>query len=415
MAPCINTRFLYIVLCIKITKITYKSEKIIVISQNLYAHPSPHMKFIVAPDAFKGSLSATQAAEAIAEALRQAFPESTIVHLPVADGGEGTTEIVCAARGGQRMSCQSHNAVMQPITAHYAILPDGTAVIDMAAASGLTQIAPAQRNPMHTTTFGTGEIIAHAITQGCHHIVVGLGGSATCDAGIGMLQALGFTFYNAKGRRMHAPLCGKNMAAVYKIIDDRPYHLPAITFSAACDVTAHFCGHQGAAQLFAAQKGASPDETMLLDHGLRHIAKLTAQERHIAIARLPRAGAAGGMGGIMTAYLNATLRSGIDWVLDTLHFDDTLANTNCVITGEGCIDQQSFNGKVLSGLLARTRKHHIRLLALGGCVVFDPHIADLTIRCITPAGMSTEEALNTQTAAKNLKNAIFSWSKTLEK
>lgn len=290
------------------------------------------MKVVLAFDSFKGCMSAEEACTAAAQGVRDLYPAAEIEQIPLSDGGEGLVSCLSGLLPVRLVSLTVHGPLMDPVLATYAISPDGeTAYMEMAAAAGLTLVPPAQRNPMLTTTYGVGEMLLDAVSRGCKQIVMGIGGSATCDGGKGMIDCLA----------QAGPL---------------PYQ-PQITV--ACDVTNPLYGPNGAAYIFAPQKGASAEQVVLLDEQLRAFERQTialgiATPAH---ASMPGAGAAGGLGyGLMT-YLHATLRSGIDIILDLLHFDERAADADFVFTGEGKSDAQTLMGKVPMGVLRRTSAH----------------------------------------------------------
>ncbi len=329
---------------------------------------SPH-RILVAPDSFKGSLSAREAADAICEGLRQAFPDCVPEHIAVSDGGEGFTDAILSARGGIRVTVQVSDPQGRPVEAAYGLC-GSTAVIETAAASGLPLLRPEERNPLLTTSFGTGELIRDALDRGCRDLLVGLGGSATHDAGTGMLSALGFRFLDASGRVLRG--CGASLAKIAAL--DRSRAHPALaeaSFTVACDVQTVFCGPQGAAATFAPQKGATPAMVRELEAGSCHFADLVLQQTGHDLREEKGTGAAGGLGGAFTALLGAQLASGIELVLDAADFDARLAGADLVITGEGCIDAQSAQGKVLSGILRHAQSAGVPVIAIGGRIAPD--------------------------------------------
>lgn len=324
-------------------------------------------KILIAADSFKGSLSSSDVARAAAEGVRRAFPRCKAVMIPVADGGEGFTDALFAARGGSRRSRTVSDPLGRPVEAAYGLLPDGTAVIETAAASGLPLLTPDERNPLLTSTFGTGELIRDAVEAGCRSVLVGLGGSATHDAGTGLLSALGFRFLDAEGQPLTG--CGANLERIRTI--DRNAVLPvldSVRFTAACDVETRICGPEGAAATFAPQKGADAASVALLERGSAHLAGLIRKQTGIDLQELPGSGAAGGLGGALAALLGARLTSGIDLVLDAAGFDKLLQGADLVITGEGRIDAQSSRGKAVWGVLQRARRAGVPAVAIGGRV-----------------------------------------------
>lgn len=301
------------------------------------------MKIVVAFDSFKGCLSAQEACDAAAEGIRAILPDAQILLLPLSDGGEGLVDCIKPLVPTVEVALKVHGPLMEQICYSYAMSPDGrTAYMEMAAASGLTLVPIHRRDPMAATTYGVGEMIADAVGRGCEQIVVGIGGSATCDAGAGMLQAL----------------------------RDRGCLPPPCTFVVACDVKNPLYGEQGAAYVFAPQKGATPEQVIQLDKRLRAFARHTeaAGITSPATAEHPGAGAAGGLGYAFLAYLDATLRSGIDVILDMAGFDELLRDTDLVLTGEGQSDAQTLMGKVPMGVSLRCRQAGVMIWLLSGSI-----------------------------------------------
>ncbi|MBE6317969.1 MAG: glycerate kinase [Bacteroidales bacterium] len=324
-------------------------------------------KIVVASDSFKGSLSSKDVAQSASRGIHEIYPRCEIVQVNVADGGEGTVDAVVEALGGSFITISVKNPLDYPVAATYGIAGD-TAVIEMASASGLPLIAAEERDPSKTSTYGTGEMILDAINRGCRNFLVGIGGSATNDAGTGMLQALGFRFIDAQGNEIER-CCGGILGEIAQIDDSQvPAEVRESTFTIACDVDTPFCGSIGAAYVFAPQKGASPQMVESLDKGMASFAKVIEQKYSLDIVPIAGAGAAGGMGGAFHAFLNGTLRSGVEMVLDAINFNDVIADADLVITGEGKVDFQTPKGKTAAGVLARTKKMGIPTVAIGGCV-----------------------------------------------
>lgn len=326
------------------------------------------MKVIICPDSFKGTCNAPAAAAAIARGVRAVFPAAQIILLPLADGGEGTLATLCPDPA-QRRSEHVHDPLLRSITAAWGCMSDDTAIVEMAAASGLTLLTPAERNPLRTTTFGTGELIRAALRTGCGRLIIGLGGSATNDAGAGMAQALGYRFFDRNGHLLPDGLSGGGLEQVAAI--DACYVLPelhACIVSAACDVRNPLCGPQGASAVFAPQKGATPDDVARLDAALAAFADVIERDCGVAVRELPGAGAAGGLGAGCVAFLHAQLVPGIDLVLDVLRFEEHLQGATLVITGEGRLDAQSLMGKAVSGVVRRASCAGVPVIALAGSV-----------------------------------------------
>ena len=325
-------------------------------------------KVVVASDSFKGSVTSWEVAESVEIAVHRVFPTCEVVKIPVGDGGEGTVETLIAAMNGTTVTTTVHDPLMRPIEVAYGILEDGnTAVMEMAAASGLPLLTESERNPLETTTYGTGEMIKDALRKGCRNFLIGIGGSATNDAGVGMLQALGFRFLNQQGKAVG--LGGKVLGEIEAV--DTSNLLPELlesTFSIACDVNNPFYGEKGAAHVFARQKGADDSAVQALDKGLRHFAQIMKRFAKIEIAELPGAGAAGGLGGGFVAFLQAQLKPGIQQVLEAVRFEERIQGADLVITGEGKLDKQTCMGKTPFGVLQVASKQQIPVIVMGGSV-----------------------------------------------
>jgi glycerate kinase len=324
-------------------------------------------KIIIASDSFKGSMSSLDVANSARVGIAEVYPNCEVVMVNVADGGEGTVDAIVDALHGELVSCVVSDPLGRSIPAQYGVA-GGTAVIEMAAASGLPLLLKEERNPWITSTYGTGEMIMDAISRGCRNFLVGIGGSATNDAGMGMLQALGFRFYDVNNELIINGR-GGSLATITRIDDSQvPISVKESVFTVACDVDTPFCGPDGAAPVFAPQKGADADMVNRLDMGMASFAHVIKQQYDIDIVSVEGAGAAGGMGGAFLAFLGATLKKGIDMVLDAIDFDTTIAESDLVITGEGKVDFQTAKGKTAAGVLQRAKKQHIPVIAIGGCV-----------------------------------------------
>lgn len=340
-------------------------------------------KIVIASDSFKGSLSSVEVAQSAAKGIVEVFPSCEITQVNVADGGEGTVEAIVDALDGAKIKVEVSDPIGRRINATYGIAND-TAIIEMAAASGLPLLSTNERNPWKTSTFGTGEMILDAINRGCTKLLVGIGGSATNDAGTGMLQALGFRFYDANGSLIEN-CCGGRLEDITHIDDSNvPHNVRKATFVIACDVDTPFCGPDGAAPVFAPQKGADPEMVQRLDIGMDSFANIIRQKYNIDIVPIAGAGAAGGMGGAFHAFLNASLQKGIDMVLDAINFDKIIDKADLVITGEGKIDFQTAKGKTAAGVLARAKRKNIPVIAIGGCVEMCDSLKEMGFSGIYP-------------------------------
>ncbi|MBO5409795.1 MAG: glycerate kinase [Clostridia bacterium] len=319
------------------------------------------MNILIAPDSFKGTLSAAEVCDIIGQAFKDIIKDIQITKLPAADGGEGLCACLQAVTGGQMISAEVCGVFGEKTNAMYLMLNDKTAVIEMAACAGLP-LAGKNKNPEMATTFGVGELIQHAAENGAKRILLGLGGSATNDCGLGMACALGWKFLDKNGNSF-VPT-GKTMHEVMQII--RPENELGIPVTAACDVENPLYGESGAAYVFAPQKGADEAMVKRLDRGFRHAADNIKRDLQIDVSKIKGAGAAGGMGAGAVAFLNAQLRKGIDILLDTADFDGKAAKADLIITGEGRLDFQSINGKVISGVAQRAAKQNKKIIAICG-------------------------------------------------
>lgn len=360
-------------------------------------------KIIIASDSFKGSLSSAEVATAVAEGVRDVYPECDVVCLEAGDGGEGTSGALMKALGGSAVRCEAHDPLMRPILAEYGISADGrTAIIDMAAASGLTLLLTEERNPLLTTTFGTGEMIADALRSGCRRIIVGLGGSATNDGGTGMLAALGIRFLDSRGAAL--PGTGESLEKIVSAdCSGAPPGLADAEFIAACDVENPLCGPHGAAYVYAPQKGADAAATAALDRGLRNFGEIAETAYGHGILEADGAGAAGGAGAGMMAYLHARMVPGAELLLDALDFDRLVADADLVITGEGRMDEQTLMGKLPLRVLRRAAAHGVPVIALAGSVSVTDNPGFAAIAAVSPDGCPLEIAMKPEVAFRNLR------------
>lgn len=324
------------------------------------------MKIIIAPDSFKGSLSALEVARAIQKGIKNADTTIETVVVPMADGGEGTVQSLVDATDGRIIELNVHDPLFRKIKSFYGIMGDGkTAVIEMAAASGLPLLKPEERNPLKTTSYGTGELIKDAADRGCNEVILGLGGSATNDGGIGMAKALGIRFLDA--HRNEVGSCGGDLVNIETVdvsgIDDRLAH---VKFVAACDVDNPLCGKNGAANVYGRQKGATEDDVTFLDNGLAHFADIIEGKQGIDLKDHPGAGAAGGLGFGVMVFLHGRLESGIAIVSRMAKLADKMVGADLVITGEGQIDFQTAHGKTPFGVAQLAKAKHIPVVAVAG-------------------------------------------------
>ncbi len=324
------------------------------------------MRIIVAPDSFKGSVSALGVAEAMERGIHAVFPDAEVLKVPIADGGEGTVEALVAATGGRLLHTEVRGPLGDPVRAHWGISGDGaTAFLEMAAASGLPLIARERRNPCSTSTFGTGELMKAALDAGLRKLVIGIGGSATNDGGTGMARALGVRFLDAEGREL--PEGGAALAQLARIdvsaLDPR---LTEASLLVACDVDNPLCGPRGASAVYGPQKGATPEMVAALDLALGVFAGVAALATGRDVAMLPGAGAAGGLGAGLLFFTPASLRPGVAIVLETTGFEALVQGADLVITGEGRTDFQTAMGKAPVGVAAVAKRHGVPVLCLSG-------------------------------------------------
>lgn len=324
------------------------------------------MKIVIAPDSFKESLSAMQVAEAIEQGFSEIFPQAEYIKLPMADGGEGTVESMVAATGGERVHVNVTGPLGQPVNGFFGWMGDGeTAVIEMAAASGLHLVAHEQRNPLITTSFGTGELILAALNHGARKIILGIGGSATNDGGAGMMQALGAHFHDIDGKELHVG--GAALAQLASVdLSQLDARLAQTDILVACDVDNPLCGAKGASAVFGPQKGATPERVKQLDAALQHYGEKIELATGKSVLNVAGAGAAGGMGAALFGLLNARLQPGIEIVTEALKLADAVQGADLVITGEGCIDSQTVHGKTPVGVARVAKRYDIPVIAIAG-------------------------------------------------
>lgn len=322
--------------------------------------------FVLIPDSFKGTMSSECVCDIMEKIIQKHIPEADIMSIPVADGGEGTVDAILKILGGRKKFLMVKGPYFEEISSFYGILPNNTAVIEMAAASGLPLVGDNLHAEL-TTTYGVGQLIENAVQSGCTKILLGLGGSATNDGGCGMAAALGVKFTDKNGKSF-IPV-GKTLKDIEHIdtaLFKQKYS--SVQFSAMCDITNPLCGINGASYVFGPQKGADEQTVKMLDEGLNHLASVISADLNKNIKEIPGAGAAGGMGAGVVGFLNGKLQSGINSILDLVKFDEVVQNADYVFTGEGKIDNQSIQGKVISGIAKYTKKYNIPLIAVVGCI-----------------------------------------------
>lgn len=364
------------------------------------------MNIVVAIDSLKGSLSSLEAGAAVSEGIHRAMKDANVVVRPLADGGEGTVEALALGMNGRIEKVMVTGPLGAKVEAAYGIVDAAkTAIIEMSAAAGITLLDEKERNPLDTTTFGVGELICDAIAKGCRNFIVGIGGSATNDGGIGMLNALGYEFLDADGRQV--PFGAKGLALIEKISDE--HVIPVLKechFKVACDVTNTLCGEQGCSAVFGPQKGATPDMIAQMDEWLAHYAKLTGEKYPKADMNQTGTGAAGGLGFAFLSYTDAVLEPGVKIILDETRLENYIKNADIVVTGEGRLDSQTVMGKAPIGVAAIAKKYGKPVIAFSGCVTDDAVLSNEhgidaffpILRTVT----TLDEAMNSENAGKNM-------------
>ena len=357
------------------------------------------MKVVIAMDSFKGSLPSLPAGHAAAEGIRRVYPDVEIFVLPLADGGEGTVDAILSCKGAEAKSVSVCGPLGEPVEAVYALW-NGTAYMEMSAAAGITLISPEERNPLHTTTYGVGEMIRHGIMQGCRDFVIGIGGSATNDGGVGMLQALGFAFLDDAGEPV--PLGAKGLEKIASVGRDKAMpELQECRFHIACDVTNPLCGKLGCSAVYGPQKGATEDMIARMDAALSRFASLSDVDPNT-----PGSGAAGGLGFAFLAYLNGELKPGVDLILKKTQLESYVKDADIVITGEGRLDGQTAMGKAPVGVAKLAKKHGKKVIAFSGCVTKDAKKCnEAGIDAFFPIVRTVctlEEAMDTENAFSNM-------------
>lgn len=367
--------------------------------------------FILVPDSFKGTLSAIEVCNIMKSSIKNLYKDANIISVPVADGGEGTVDAFLYALGGEKKSVWVSDAFNeQKILAHYAMLKDDIAVIEMAACAGLPLVKN-RLEPDKTTTFGVGELIIDAINSGAKKIILGLGGSATNDGGCGMAAALGVKFKDEQDQEFIPT--GGTLSQIYKIDMNNIYSkIKDIEFISMCDVDNPLCGRLGASAVFAPQKGADEDMVKLLDEGLAHLAKIIKRDLHIEVKDIKGAGAAGGLGAGSIAFLQSKLTKGIDAILDTIKFDELVSKADIVFTGEGKFDSQSLHGKVVMGVANRSQKYKTPVIVVTGAI--GENIQEAYNKGITAIFSINKEPMEfSKSALKSKENMILTMENIL--
>lgn len=368
------------------------------------------MKVVIAIDSFKGSLTSLEAGEAVKRAVLRRDSAAEVIVRPLADGGEGTVEAMSAGLGGESVEALVRGPLGEPVRAKYCIVNGSTAVIEMAEAAGLPLVPADKRDPMNTTTYGVGELIRDAISRGCRSFIVGIGGSATNDGGVGMLSSLGFEFFDNDGNAISEGAKGLERLVRISAKNAVP-ELSECTFRVACDVTNPLCGERGCSAVYGPQKGATPETVALMDGWLSEYAKTAREVFPNADPDYPGSGAAGGLGFAFMTFLGASLESGIKIILDETRLEEYIENADVVVTGEGRLDGQTVMGKAPIGVARLAKKHGKRVIAFAGAVTADAEACnEHGIDAFFPIvrGITTlDEALKKENALKNLEAAAY--------
>ena len=369
------------------------------------------MKVVVAIDSFKGSLSSLQAGNAVKDAVLRLNNSAEVIVKPLADGGEGTVDALSEGTNTEVVEITVKGPLLKPVTAKYCILKTtNTAVIEMAAASGITLVSDAEKNPLNTTTYGVGELIKDAVGRDCRKFIIGIGGSATNDGGVGMLTSLGYEFLDKNGNPI--ALGAKGLRDLHRIKTEKALSvLKECSFNIACDVKNPLCGENGCSAVFGPQKGATPQMVRDMDLWLENYAKIAQSVSQSANKNFPGAGAAGGLGFAFLTFLNSTLKSGIDIVLEEIRLEEVIKSADLVVTGEGRLDSQTVVGKAPIGVAGLAKKYGKKVIAFSGCVTNDAEVCNdhgidaffPILRCVT----TLEDALNPQNAYKNLTATAY--------
>lgn len=367
-------------------------------------------KITVAIDSLKGSLTSMEAGKAIREGIRRVYPEAEVQVFPIADGGEGTTEALIYGMHGKKQLIEVQDPLGRPVMAMYGIIEARKlAVIEMASAAGITHLKAEERNPLLTTTYGVGQMIRDAIQKGCRSFLVGIGGSATNDGGVGMLQALGFDFLNKNGNQIGPG--AESLSELCRISKEHVMpELAECTFRVACDVTNPLCGELGCSEIYARQKGADDEMIRKMDRWLSHYADMTAEVCSDSDQNYPGAGAAGGLGFAFLSYTKAKLESGISIILKEIQLEEQMKGSDLVVTGEGMLDSQTIMGKAPVGVAKLAKKQGIPVIAFSGAVSRDAGVCnEAGIDAFFPiirSVVSLEEAMNTENARRNMEDTV---------
>lgn len=365
------------------------------------------MKVVIAIDSFKGSLSSIESGIAAKEGVLKVSKNAQVDIFPIADGGEGTVDALVEGLNGKLITVKVKNPLGEEIDAVYGIVNETTAVIEMSAAAGITLLSTEQLNPMNTTTYGVGEMINDAIKKGCRNFIIGIGGSATNDGGIGMLQALGYDLSDAAGNPV--PFGAKGLALIEKISDENVIkELKDCRFNIACDVTNPLCGENGCSKIFAPQKGADEKQIEIMDNAMKRYAEITRKFNPKANENIAGTGAAGGLGFAFLSFLGGELKPGIDLILDLINIEQKIKNADIVVTGEGKLDSQSVMGKAPVGIARISKKYGKKVIAFAGAVLPDATACNSegidAFFPIVRTPCSLKDAMEKENAKRNLRD-----------
>ena len=364
------------------------------------------MRVVVAVDSFKGSLSSMDAGMAVSEGIKRTIPDAKVAVRPIADGGEGTVDALCMALGGIIMSIDVTGPLGEKVKAEYGLVVQSrTAIIEISAAAGITLVSDEQKNPLNTTTYGVGEIIADAISRGCRDFIIGIGGSATNDGGIGMLQALGFDILNKDG--VAVSFGAKGLSEIYSISSENVNPaLKECTFNIACDVKNPLCGKNGCSAVYGQQKGADKEMISNMDKWLLAYAEIAKQSFPDADKDADGAGAAGGLGFAFMTFLSGELKNGINLILEKTNLEEYIKGADIVVTGEGKLDSQTVMGKVPVGVASIAKKYDKKVIAFSGCATREAYVCNShgidAFFPVVRGACSLEEAMNIDVAFENV-------------
>ena len=368
------------------------------------------MKIVVVTDSFKGCMTSLEVGNCIRDAIMDVRKDAEIKVFPLADGGEGTVEALMTSMKGEEVTATVTGPLGEKISAVYGIIPEQKlAIMEMANVAGITMVSDYSKNPMNTTTYGVGEMILDAVDKGCREFIIGIGGSATNDGGLGMLAALGVDFYKEDGKK--TGIYGRDVAKVARVdVSNMAKVLKECHFTIMSDVRNPLCGPMGSSAIFGPQKGASPKTIPLMDQGLANYAKIILETTGKDCADMEGAGAAGGLGFAFLTFLNTTMKPGVSYILDALHLEEQMTDADIVITGEGTLDAQTTMGKAPAGVAAMAKKHGAKVIAFTGATSEDADACNQAgmdaYFSICRGPMTIEQAMDKETAMKNMRMTV---------